>query len=126
MSNELDFFRQSFLRWFNIESPYKDNIAFMIGGMYYGNYEIRGNNGLFTDAYYNMGIMGIILFPLILVFILRLIESVSKGIKEGMMFVVVFSVGVTLLSTTFTIALLNNGIILMMIMLYFLPRRNIA
>ena len=73
-----------------------------------------------------MGIMGIILFPLILVFILRLIESVSKGIKEGMMFVVVFSVGVTLLSTTFTIALLNNGIILMMIMLYFLPRRNIA
>ena len=70
--------------------------------------------------------MGIILFPLILVFILRLIESVSKGIKEGMMFVVVFSVGVTLLSTTFTIALLNNGIILMMIMLYFLPRRNIA
>ena len=106
----LDFFRQSFLRWFNIESPYKDNIAFMIGGMYYGNYEIRGNNGLFTDAYYNMGIMGIILFPLILVFILRLIESVSKGIKEGMMFVVVFSV----------------GIILMMIMLYFLPRRNIA
>ena len=125
-NNELDFFRQSFLRWFNIESPYKDNIAFMIGGMYYGNYEIRGNNGLFTDAYYNMGIMGIILFPLILVFILRLIESVSKGIKEGMMFVVVFSVGVTLLSTTFTIALLNNGIILMMIMLYFLPRRNIA
>jgi FtsH-binding integral membrane protein len=73
-----------------------------------------------------MGIMGIILFPLILVFILRLIESVSKGIKEGMMFVVVFSVGLTLLSTTFTIALLNNGILLMMIMLYFLPRRNIA
>lgn len=70
--------------------------------------------------------MGIILFPLILVFILRLIESVSKGIKEGMMFVVVFSVGLTLLSTTFTIALLNNGILLMMIMLYFLPRRNIA
>ena len=54
--------------------------------------------------------MGIILFPLILVFILRLIESVSKGIKEGMMFVVVFSVGVTLLSTTFTIALLNNAV----------------
>ena len=37
---ELDYMRQGFLRWFNFTSPYKQNIAYIIGGEYFGDDKI--------------------------------------------------------------------------------------
>ncbi|MCR9012817.1 hypothetical protein [Gabonibacter chumensis] len=122
--NELDFFRQGFLRHFGFESPYKGGIEFLIGTKYFNDYQTRANNGLFTDAYYNCGIIGILLFPLILVFLLKLIESVSNGVDERLMFVPVYMVALAFLSTTFTTALLTHGLLLLMLMLYYIPRNK--
>lgn len=122
--NELDFFRQGFLRHLGFESPYEGGIEFLIGSRYFNDYETRANNGLFTDAYYNCGIIGILMFPLILIFLLKLIESVSNGVDERLMFVPVYMVALAFLSTTFTTALLTHGLLLLMLMLYCIPRNK--
>ena len=121
-NHEFDYFRQGFLRWFGVESPYTDNIAFMIGGIYSGDYEIRANNGLFSDAYFNAGFIGIVFFPLILICICKLIDSVSINMDERLMFVPVFTISLNFLSTTFTTALLTGGIILMVILFICIPK----
>lgn len=64
------------------------------------------------------------MFPLILIFLLKLIESVSNGVDERLMFVPVYMVALAFLSTTFTTALLTHGLLLLMLMLYCIPRNK--
>ena len=121
--NELLYFRQGILRWFGFDSPYSIPIEFLIGGQSSGNYEIRANNGLFTDAYMNMGDMGALVFPFILVFIIKLLDAAAKGLDARLMFLPVYVTVSALLSTTFSTALLNNGLVLLMFFLLSLPKK---
>jgi len=123
-TREFDYFRQSILKWFNIESPYKDNIAFLIGYHQTGEWEGRANNGLFSDAYLNFGSIGMIIFPFILVSIFKLIEGSTKGFDERLLFIVTICTSVNLLSLTFSTALLTGGLLLMIIFFYSFPRFN--
>lgn len=124
--NELDYFRQGILRWFGLVSPYEDNIAFLIGGLSSGDgdYEVRANNGLFSDAYQNLGFLGMFIFPFIIIVILRLLDTVSKGLSEKLLILPILTTTMALLSTTFSTALLTSGLLLMMIILYYLPREQ--
>jgi hypothetical protein len=117
-SHEKDYFRQSFLRYLGFQSSYKTPIDFIIGEQYYGNDLIRANNGLFSDAYMNLGAFGVFFQPFILIVILKLIDSFSKGIDERLLFIVIMGCYSALISTTFSTALLTSGLFLIMFVLY--------
>jgi len=121
---EFDYFRQSALKWFGIESPYSDNIGFLIGYHDIGDFSARANNGLFSDAYFNFGTLGIIIFPFILVLILKFFEGASKKLDERILFIVSISISLSLISVPFTTALLSTGLLLMLVLLYSIPRNN--
>lgn len=123
-TREFDYFRQSIFKWFHFDSPYKDNIAFLIGYHQTGDFEGRANNGLFSDAYLNFGPIGMIIFPLILVIIFKFIEGSTKGFDERLLFIVTLCTAVNLLSLTFSTALLSGGLLLMIIFFYSIPRFN--
>lgn len=123
--NELDYFRQSALKWL-LESPYKENIGFIMGYQDIGQWTARANNGLFTDAYMNFGAIGVFYFPLILIFIVKLIEGASKGLNERILFIITSSVSFVLLGIPFTTALFSSGILLLIIFLSFLPRNELV
>lgn len=123
---ELDYFRQSIFKWF-LNSPYKENIGFILGDYDIGDSTARANNGLFSDAYMNMGAIGVFLFPFILVIILKMIEGSAKGLSERTLVIVVLSISFVILGLPFTTALFSAGIIALVIVLYSLPRiRNVS
>lgn len=123
-TREFDYFRQSILKWSGYESPYTENIAFVIGNYALGENGGRANNGLFSDAYSNFGSIGMIIFPFIVVIILKFIERSTKGLDERLLFIVTVATSMNLLSLTFSTALMTGGLLIMIIFLYSLPRNN--
>lgn len=119
--NELDYFRQSILKYF-LDSSYKDGIQFMMGYEDIGDVTARANNGLFSDAYLNVGAIGVLIFPLIVVCILKTLEGASKGLNPKIIFIVITAVSFVLLGVPFSTALLTSGILILILFLYTLPR----
>ena len=122
-THEFDYFRQSFFKYFT-ESPYKDNIGFLMGYEDIGDFTARANNGLFTDAYYNFGIIGVLIFPLILVFILKILDGAVIGLNERFLFIIIISVSFILIGLPFSTALFSAGLIPLIIFLNSLKRES--
>ena len=121
--NEKDYFRQSALKWL-LESPYKENIGFLMGEQDSGSITSRANNGLFSDAFYNFGFLGIILFPIVVIVILKTIEYAAKNLSYKINFIFVITITFILINLPFTTALITAGIIPLIFILYFMPRKK--
>lgn len=120
--NEPDYLRQGILRWFGISSPYKENIANLIGFHYYGNIENSANNGLFSDAYFNFNALGVFIYPIILIIIFKLFDTCSKGLNSKLLILPIIVCTTSFISGTFSTVLLTGGILLLFITLYLMPR----
>ena len=115
-----DFFRQGFLRLFGAKSQYDIPLAQLVGSRYYigGN----ANTGLLADAVMNLGVVGPLLYPLLLVGLLRIAEACADElpsfISSSCMILLVWH----LTNSFFTTALLTHGVFAMFVLTYFLPR----
>jgi hypothetical protein len=122
--NEPDFLRQGILRWFGLSSPYETHIPRLIGSQYYGNIETNANNGLFSDAFMNFNFLGVFIFPLILIIIFKLYDSTSEGLNPRLLFLPVVVCTISFISSSFSTALLTQGVFLQLIILYYMPREK--
>ena len=120
-----DFFQQSFLRHLGFTSDYDMDIYFMISEKYAGNAESRANNGLLSEAYINLGVLGSLFLPLVYVSILKLLSACSKGLDVRIIIIPIISVAIALISASFSIFLLTGGGLLLMLFLYSFQRYNI-
>lgn len=118
--HELLYYSQSVLKSF--ADANQENIQFVIGEFAINEYSARANNGLFSDAYMNLGLVGILIYPIILTLLLRVIEGATTGLSPRIMFVVVIYVAFVLLGMTLTSALLTSGLLFLVPLLYSLPR----
>lgn len=125
-SHPFDYFQQGILRRIGLISQYNENIAFIIGGEYAGSDSIRANNGLFSEAYSNIGYFGMVLIPFFIVIILRLFDGITSNISFKFLVVPVLSVVLPLISAPVSTALLTNGIIFVWLILYFLKDEMIV
>jgi len=123
--HEFDYFRQSFLRHFGVTSPYKEPISTIIGAEYFNRPEMNANNGFFSDAYLNLGIIGIFIFPFLIVLLLKIIDATSRGLNPKLLAVPILVVFGTIMSIPLTTALLTGGIIVLVFCLLILPRNHI-
>ncbi|KSV58813.1 hypothetical protein [Acetivibrio ethanolgignens] len=103
------------------ESPY-DNISKIIG-------EFNGsgsscNNGLFSDAYLNFGGIGVIIFPILIVLLLKCLDGAAYGIKNEVLFILILKFSLSLISSAFFTNILSHGIFIMIIILYLLKREK--
>jgi hypothetical protein len=98
----------------------------MIGAEYFSFWQgdTNANNGLFSDAYLNLGTVGVFVFPFLLVLLIKIIDSVSQGINSKLLILPIVAITIALMSTTLTTALLTGGIIWLMICLILLPKGN--
>lgn len=115
-----DYFRQGFLRLFGAKSQYDIPLAQLVGSTYYigGN----ANTGLLADAVMNLGVVGPLLYPLLLVGLLRIAEACADElppfISSSCMILLVWH----LTNSFFMTALLTHGVLAMFVLTYFLPR----
>lgn len=116
-AHEFLYLRQSILRW--IPSTYSALVSVLIGSdvKYYrtGNYN-NANNGCFADAYQNFGILGVVLYPIMIAFTLKLVEKCVKKYSRGTQCVVGTMICLYLYSAYFFSSLLTGGTLLIMVL----------
>lgn len=123
--NEPDYYRTSFLRLFGVKSPY-ERINYMISGVYNGDYTSEANNGLISDAITNMGVIGIVVMPIILVMFLRLFDRFSQGINRYLVLTLGIYCAITLSNMFFLPSLLTGGWIIALMLVLFIDRDQTA
>lgn len=118
--NKLLYLRESILRHF-FQSPYEIKTPYLVSYTYGSGEGYTNNavNGLFGDAYANFGLLGTIIYPILLAIIMRglsyLFESYSdKRYAYSILFIVIWNS----LNTSFFTWLLTGGVILFYIVLY--------
>lgn len=100
------------------------DLPFVIGSNYFNQPEMRCNNGMFSDAFMNLGFAGCVMYPLFYTFILRICTSAFKGLDVSLVFYVSFLFVWNLMSSELTIALLTHGLFLLSLTLFIIPRKG--
>lgn len=114
-----DFIDQNGPVFYNSEEA--SAIAFDVGNEYFDKSEMRCNNGLFTDAYSNLGWLGIFVYPFVLAMFFKVCESAFKGVNPQIVLFATFLIVTTFGSTTITTSLLTHGLFLLCLVLYCMP-----
>ena len=122
--NELDLFRSSILKFF-FDSPFDGQLQFLIGEFSIGDITARANNGLFSDAYMNLGSIGIFIYPFVLATFLRIFDGASSRIDKRLWFVIAIYLAIILISLPLTTALFSSGLLLFLLILYTFPRAGL-
>ena len=99
-------------------------INFDIGEEYFGNAEMRANNGMFTDAFMNLGYVGCLVYPFIYAFFFKCCDSAFRGVNKQVVFFATLLIVTTMMSTVFTTALMTHGIFMLCVVIYLLPRSS--
>ena len=92
-------------------------IQYLIGQEYHNNEEAC-NNGLFSDAYMNLGAIGCIVYPLVLVLFFKICCSAFRGVNKGLALFSALLMSFTIINSEFTTTLLTHGLFLYVVIMY--------
>ncbi len=115
--NGFDFYRQSIGKLFGLQSKYSLSLAFTIGSKYH-NASMRANNGLFSDAYSNLGILGMILIPFLIILVLKIADGGTNRIPKQIWAVSALQFYFSFVGAGFFTALLTHGVLLVILLFY--------
>lgn len=122
-SNKPDYYRQSFLRFLGFKSEYSD-IDHLIGEQFFGRANMGANNGLFSDAITNMGIVGVFVLPIILILLLRFLDFCAKDIDKHIYISTSVIFSFIFISSFLPTVLLTHGLLMLCLVLVVLPREE--
>ena len=97
------------------------NFDFIIGDEYFGSDEDRANNGLFSDAFKNIGYIGCLFMPIVISLFIKVFSQISKGLDRAIVTFAALIIVEKLGSTSFTTCLLTHGLFLLLVALYLIP-----
>lgn len=116
-----DYFRSSFLRHFGFQSPYTGHglrgFTYIIGERYLDSPDDNCVNGLASDAIANMGMIGCVVMPLLLVCFFKLLDNKANNVDKRLQVIIAAYISYNLLSTSLTTCLLTHGFIIVLVIL---------
>ena len=118
----IDFYRQSLFSKIGWGSYYSMPIANVIGLGSLGDASIYANNGLFADAFANLGHIGTLVMPIVIVSFLRFIDYCSEGLGIALASPLFVGAAYTLFSSSFFTVLITHGLLINCVVAYLLPR----
>lgn len=98
-------------------------IAFELGALS-GDEAKRCNNGMFSDAFMNLGYIGCLIFPFVFAYFIKIVEYISRNQNESIKVFTAFLIVSTLASSYFTTSLLTHGLFMLCVTLYFIPKQR--
>ena len=98
-------------------------IAFELGALS-GDEAKRCNNGMFSDAFMNLGYIGCVIFPIVFAYFVKIVEFFSRNLNESLKVFAAFLIVSTLSSSYFTTSMLTHGLIMLCVTLYFMPKQR--
>ncbi len=111
-------FREGKLSLLFGKSPLDIKLANIIGEIATGSSDCCANNGLFSDAYANMGAAGCIFMPLTVCLLLYFMNKINKKTDLKLLLPLIIFLALQLISSSFFTILLTHGLIPMMLILY--------
>lgn len=102
---------------------FMDSIAFKLGALR-GDESTRCNNGMFSDAFMNLGYVGCLVFPLLFAYLSKIFDYITTGLERSLTFFAAFIFMLTLESSYLTTSMLTHGIFLLGVTLYFFPKED--
>lgn len=114
---------QSTLKYF-FQSPYEENVQFLVSYFWSGIITGRANNGLFSDGYMNFGAVSVLFYPIACVVVLKILEGAAKGLSASVQFILVVSLSFVFLGLPLPTAVLSAGVGALILLLHTLPRRD--
>ncbi len=121
-NNPPDYFRSSILSDLFDGGPYPA-LQSSIGSLYMGS-SYWMNCGLFADAFTNMGNLGVLLFPWVLVFFLRVLDNCSRKLDIHIYITSSLYIALSLINSFLSTVLITHGLIVLMILLYIMQMIN--
>lgn len=119
--NEVLFYRDGFLG--NIfPSPYNIPSPHLIGKIYLGAPDCAANVGVFAESYANLGTLGCLISPLLVILLLRSFEYCSSGLDFRLLIVPAISIAIGLCESYLSVLLLTHGFLSLCIICLLLPR----
>ena len=94
--------------------------------IYYGSPQNNANTGIVGDAYMNFGFAGLALWGIILIIILKLVDSCSNRVDIRVGVAAIAMPTITLMNSALLTNLLTHGLLLSLLLLYLLPKWNIS
>ena len=97
-------------------------IAFRLSDIYLGRDGGRANNGMFADAYTNLGMIGVLIFPILICILIRILDTATTNLHTS---IIVFSaviVATTLDGSFLTRSMLTHGLLILIVVLSGMPR----
>lgn len=106
------------------DNPYGLTAPFFMGEQLFQDPAMSANQGLIGSGYYNAGIVGVIIYSVIISAIISYINTIGKKVNPELIAAMSFSsLLIIFTSTDLTTALLTHGLLLLLILISFLPRR---
>ena len=118
-----DYFRGSFLKYFGFQTPYP-NLRYLITEYYTGSGDTGSNNGLIADAMTNLGLIGIIIFPIILIVTLKILDKTMENLDVRIKVSQAVSQTLIIISTFFFPMLLTDGLLIMMLLFHAMKKQE--
>lgn len=123
--NQVDYFKQSILGKIGFHSIYNTPIQKIIGAVYFNAPTMLANNGLFSDAYMNLGIIGMFVLPFMISLALKFLDYSAKHINPYYLITVLVSVSYIFISSSFFTVLLTHGYLLLcLVLIFIIPREE--
>ena len=122
--NSKDIFRQGIFGRIGFDSPYSMPIPSLIGYNYFNSDSMRANNGLFSDAYSNLGIFGIMIMPLLIIILLKILDGCTTELPFRILIAAIITSAFTLISSSFFTVLFTHGFIIVCLVFLIMPKIN--
>lgn len=107
--NQPDLFRSAVLRRFGAESPYSLSIPNTIGLYFFNNINTAANNGLFSDAFANLGHWGMVVMPVLIAATFLFMDYCLEGMPLQITIIPVALFTMTFISSSYFTVLLTHG-----------------
>jgi hypothetical protein len=109
---------------FGREQVYAIPLSYMIGLQYFDNESINANVNLWSDSFGQFGITGVIMASTVAVVALRILDRLSVDRDAALILPLCVPLAFSLSNGSITSIILTNGLWLLFVVIFFLPRGN--
>ena len=99
-----------------IPSEHAQDISHTIGEIYFNAPQMGANNGLYSDAFANLGATGCIILPLLLCFCIFMLQYFGRNLPIKVLFSVVIVYSITFISSFLPTIFLTHGLAIVYIL----------
>ncbi len=117
----LNIYREGLLGRFGLENNYTAPLGYILGQN--KDPDLNVNHGLFGDAFANLGYAGVLVLPIILIIILRILDSAAYHVDKKAMIAPSLLIAMMYINSTWSTVFLTGGLLLACVCFYLYPTK---